>query len=269
MNFEEIVVEQRGPVRWIYLARPEQMNALTQRMVDELSVALGAASTDAGVGAVVISGKGRAFCAGADLKQVPSQAAVRSGSRTFFDVSDDFAGLFTNYPRPLIAALNGVACAGGLEITLFADVVFAARNARIGDVHSNFGLMPGLGGSVRLTRAVGPQRARYLMLSGDLLSAEEAAAWGLVAKVVEPQVLQDEVQAFAERLSIKSLAGLMNMRRLVEDTFDQPLDLAVRLERLVYREYYQSPEVAEGQAAFREKRAPNFEQFRVKPAIQE
>ena len=269
MNFEEIVVEQHGPVRWVYLSRPDELNALTQRMVSELEAALSSAAADPDVGAVVISGKGRAFCAGADLKETPSQAEVRGGGRTFFDVSDELAGLLSDYPRPLIVALNGVTCAGGLEITLFADVVFAARNARIGDVHSNYGLLPGLGGSVRLARAVGPQRARFLMFSGDLLSADEAASWGLVAKVVDAPSLQAEVQGFAERLAAKSLAGLIRMRRLAEDTFDQPLDLAVRLERLVFREYYQSPEVAEGQAAFREKRVPNFEQLRVKPGTQE
>lgn len=264
-RFEQIEVERRGPVQWISLSRPDQMNAMTTTMIEELTAALGAAASDPSMGAVVFSGKGRAFCAGADLKETPSQADVRAGRRTFFDVSDELASLLSDYPRPLVSALNGVTCAGGLEIALFADVILAARDARIGDVHSNFGLLPGLGGSVRLARAVGTQRARYLMMSGDLLSAEEAAAWGLVAKVVDAAVLHDEAQALAERLASKSLAGLMRMRRLVEGAAGQPMEPALRLERLVFREYYQSPEVAEGQAAFREKRKPEFGKLRVKP----
>lgn len=264
MTYKEIEVEDHGPVRWVYLSRPEQLNTLTATMIGELCQAFRAAATDAGVGVVVISGRGRGFCAGADLKDTPSPEVVRSGKRTFFDISDELAELLTGYPRPLLAALNGVTCAGGLEMALFADVVFAARNTKIGDVHSNFGLMPGLGGAVRLTRAVGPQRARMLMFSGDLIPADEAAAWGLVAKVVEPGELQAQVQAFAERLAGKSRKGLLKMRALVEDSFDASLDNALRLERVVFREYYQSPEVLEGQSAFREKRSPDFRSFWTK-----
>lgn len=263
MTYAEIEVEDHGAIRWVYLCRPEQLNTLTAAMVRELCHAFQTAATDAGVGVVVLSGRGRGFCAGADLKDTPSAAIVRSGKRNFFDDSDGLAELLTRYPKPLLAALNGVTCAGGLELALFADVIFAARNARIGDVHSNFGLMPGLGGAVRLTRAVGPQRARMLMFSGDLIPADEAAAWGLVAKVVETEELQASTQAFAEKLADKSRKGLLKMRSLVEDSFDASLDNALRLERVVYREYYQSPEVMEGQSAFREKRQPNFRSFWV------
>ncbi len=261
MTLTEIEVTSRGPVTWIHLNRPEQMNALTTCMVGELTQALDAAARDTAVGVVVLSGRGRAFCAGADLKEVPSQEAVRGRGRTFFDVSDDFAQLLTDFPKPLLASVSGYCCAGGLEIALAADVTFASDKARIGDVHSNFGLLPGLGGSVRLARAVGPQRARFLMFSGDMISAAEAAEWGLVAKVFEAAVLDDEVQAFAERLSAKSRAGLLRMRQLVADGFELPLEPALRNERVVYREYYQRPELAEGQAAFREKRTPDFRQF--------
>jgi len=261
MTYTEIQVELRGAVMWMYLNRPDQMNSLTTCMVGELTHALDAAARDTDVGVVVLSGKGRAFCAGADLKEVPSQEAVRGSRRTFFDVSDDFAGLLSDFPKPMLAAVNGFCCAGGLEIALAADVMFASDKARIGDVHSNFGLLPGLGGSVRLVRAVGPQRARFLMFSGDMITAAEAADWGLVARTFDGAVLESEVQAFAERLTGKSRAGLLRMRQLADDGFDLPIERAMRNERVVYREYYQRPELAEGQDAFRNKRTPDFRQF--------
>lgn len=258
MSFSSIEVQQKGPVLWLSLARPEKMNALSVPMIGEMLEVLAGVVERDDVRVVVLTGQGRAFCAGADLIDVPPPAALTGNEENFFDLSDKLADTLSNLKRPLVVAINGVACAGGLELLLFGDVVFAKEGARIGDVHSNFGLLPGLGGSVRLTRAVGVQRARYLMFSGELITAQCAVEWGLVAKTFPEETFEDEVQKFCEGLARKSLKGLMHMRNMVNDAFDTPLDVALRHERTTFREYYHSVEVAEGQAAFREKRDPDF-----------
>lgn len=258
MGYETILIERRNASLWLYLNRPDALNAITSKMMIEIAQVLREAARDDRIFTLVISAKGRAFCAGADLKDVPSQQSVRQGEKGLFEYSDEMVAVLSVFPKPVIAALNGVTCAGGLEIALWADIIVAAEHARIGDVHSNFGLLPGMGGAVNLVRAVGPQRARYLMLSGDLLTADELREWGLVARVFAADRLEAEVQELADRMAKKSLSGLRYMRDLVRNSMDQPLDPALAYEAAVFRSYYQSVEVAEGQAAFREKRDPDF-----------
>jgi enoyl-CoA hydratase len=161
-------------------------------------------------------------------------------------------------PKPVIAAVNGVCCGGGLELAMMCDFIVAAASARIGDAHANFGALPGGGATVRLPRIVGVNWARYLMYTGDLYPAAEMAAIGLVNRVVEDSQLESEVQALAEKIASKSPLGLRRMKMLINDGLDMPADLAMKMEKLVSAEHMRSNDAAEGGRAFKEKRKPEF-----------
>lgn len=261
MTYTEILEERRGPVCWLYLNRPKEMNALTATMTVELADALARARDDDGVRVVVFSGKGRAFCAGADLKAVPDPGAPPGPEPDFVDVSLRMFALLDDYPKVTITALNGFTCAGGLELTMCTDIVCAARSARIGDAHSNFALLPGAGGSVRLPKIVGAMRAKYLMLTGDLLPAETLQHMGLVAVVTNDDELEAQVQALAERLADKSPLVMRRMKELVKDSYDVPTAQALKHEVATMRQHVRSHDVAEGLAAFQSKRKPNFKGY--------
>lgn len=163
-----------------------------------------------------------------------------------------------SFPRPVVAAVQGLALAGGLEIVLCCDLVIAARSAKLGDAHANFGLLPGGGGSVRLPRKIGPTRAKYLLYTGEFLTAEELAAWGLVNQVVADSDLRDAVERLVARLAEKSSLVLRRMKALVDDGLQQPLDVALRQELIASAVHGYSHDMREGLAAFEEKRKPRF-----------
>jgi len=161
-------------------------------------------------------------------------------------------------PKPVIAAVNGVCCGGGLELALMCDFILAADSAKIGDAHANFGAMPGGGASVRLPRAVGPAMARYMMYTGELFMASEMFAAGLVLRIFPAAELGPNVQEIAVRIAQKSPLGLKTMKQLIEDGFDMPLEIALRHEKLVSAAHMRSWDAAEGGRAFAEKRKPEF-----------
>ena len=161
-------------------------------------------------------------------------------------------------PKPVIAAINGVCCGGGLELAMMCDFMIAAASAKIGDAHANFGALPGGGATVRLPRIVGANWARYLMFTGELYPAAQMAAIGLVIRVVEDSQLESEVQALAERIASKSPLGLRRMKMLINDGLDMPQALAMKMEKLVSGEHMRSNDAAEGGRAFKEKRKPEF-----------
>lgn len=261
MAYEDILVEKRGSVLWLYMNRPQEMNALNSRMMIEMSEVLDRARGENDVRVLVLTAKGRAFCAGADLKAVGDPMAPPTGERDFFDYSQKTFAELRAFPKPVIVALNGTTCAGGLELALCGDIIFAGKSVKIGDAHSNFGLLPGAGNSVRLARQLGPLRAKHMMFTGDFFPAEEMLAMGLVNRVVADDVLETEVQALAERLAEKSPLGLRRMKELVRDTAELPLEVALRHEHIVSRDHMRSHDVAEGLKAFREKRKPNFKGY--------
>lgn len=259
MNEEEIISEVRDGAMWITLNRPEAMNSLTPRVLAGISRALDQAQNTDGVRAVVLTGNGRAFCAGADLKYVQSQVSdTDNGTRHFLSEVLALMNRVESFPMPVIAAINGLALAGGLELVLCCDLVIAARSAKLGDAHANYGLLPGGGGSVRLPRKIGPSRAKYLLYTGEFLPAEELLAAGLVNKVVEDAELLSATGELVATLARKSPLGLRRMKALVDDGLAQPIESALRLELLASEVHAHSADMKEGLAAFNEKRAPVF-----------
>lgn len=251
-----LTVEKRGGVTLLTLNRPNQMNALSGELVAALGEALGRCRADTEVRVVVVTGAGRAFCAGADLIEA---AEVTQDSAAFRELLLSWKSAFSAMdasPKPVIAALNGMTLAGGLELALAADFMVASSAARIGDVHANFGLVPGGGGSQRLTDAVGSRTARWLMFTGETLDAEQARSIGLVHDVFAADTFLDDVWAMATKMASRSATGLAFMKRMSSPpgVTDDGLDLEINAAAHLIA----GPDAREGLAAFGEKRSPHF-----------
>lgn len=259
MDYKEILYEQRGWAAWIYLNRPEQMNSITTTMLLELEEALIKIEKDKDVRVLVLSGKGKAFCAGADIKDVlaGSKDEMRTG-RDIFDFVPTTFNYLRYFPKPVIAALNGLALAGGLELTMCCDLVIASETAKLGDAHANFGAFPGAGGAAVLPRKIGLNRAKYLLFTGDLISATEMKDYGLVNQVVADNELEAAVQALADKLAEKSPLSLRRMKEMANQCSDQSQEAALRHEMLLCRDHNRSYDFQEGFTAFSEKRKPKF-----------
>lgn len=256
-NPSTLAVERAGRTEWITFLRTEQMNAMSSQMLREMVAAIGAAMADDAVRAIVLTGSGKAFCAGADLKEVAGSAPV-PGEPDLIDLVEQAFALMRNGPKPVIAAVNGLAMAGGLEMVMACDLVFAAESAQMGDAHSNFGVFPGAGGAAILPHRIGLNRAKYLLFSGLNVPAQVMMDWGLVNQVVPDGDLRRVVQDFTDRLSDKSPAVLRRMKAVANRAMnlDEPAALAEEMVNL--RAHMRSWDMQEGLAAFREKRKPQF-----------
>jgi enoyl-CoA hydratase len=208
---------------------------------------------------VVVTGAGAAFCAGADLKVVRGRTTENANALPDFLASVSYMMTqFEAFPRPVIAAVNGIAVAGGLELVLCCDLVIAARSAKFGDAHANYGLLPGGGASARLPRKIGVTRAKYLFYTGDFLPAADLLASGLINEVVEDSELEAATDRIVAKLARKSPLGLSRMKALVDDGLEQPLNVALRAELMAGEVHAHSFDMKEGLAAFEEKRTPRF-----------
>ncbi len=254
----EIEVYRTGPLAWLRLCRPQAMNALTGTLLGELGRALDAVERDGAVRVVAITGSGRAFCAGADLAFVGERVDAGEQILTFVANAAALIERIAAFPKPVIAAVNGIALAGGLELALACDLVVAAESARIGDGHANFGLLPGAGGAARLSRRIGASRAKQLLFTGESLPATQLVEMGLVNRVVPDAELEACVGKLAEQIAVKSPLGLRALKRLVDEGLERPLEDALELEQEALRAYVGSADLREGLAAFLEKRAPRF-----------
>jgi len=260
MATESILFERRDGVGWVTLNRPEAMNSLNPQLIREFDQALTAAEEDPEVRVLVVTGAGRGFCAGADLKYVGGEIA-NSFDESLLAFLREIGAVFDRLealPLPTIAAVNGLALAGGLELVLCCDLVVAAESAKLGDAHANYGLLPGGGGSIRLPRKIGPTRAKALLYTGEFLPAEELRACGLVNQVVPLDRLFGAVEQLAASISRKSPLGLRHMKELVAVAEDCDLVEGLKQERAAFAEYAQSEDIREGLAAFKEKRSPHF-----------
>ena len=186
MTFEQISLEQRGPVAWITLERPNDLNCLSPIMIDELNRSLDQLESRAAVRCLVLTGRGRAFCAGADLKFIGAFPPADRDAETarFLRRATDLFSRIEAFPKPILAAVNGIATAGGMELLLGCDIVIAAEGARLGDGHANYGLLPGGGATARMPRRLGLNHAKFLMLTGDLLSVSNPLFAPLVSMIV-------------------------------------------------------------------------------------
>lgn len=260
-TFETIRLERQGALAWIVLHRPEAMNSMSPQMVADLHAALDAVEADRDVRCLAIRGTGRAFCAGADLKAVKSFGDAQyqaAAVRAFLSGATALLRRIEQLPLPVIAAVNGLALAGGLEMVLVCDVVLAAEEAKFGDAHARYGLIPGWGASARLPRKIGPNRAKWMMFTAESVPAATMAQWGLVHQVVPGDQLDAAVQELAARMVDKSPLGLRRMKHLIDDGLEQPLEVALRGERVMVEAHNHSHDRREGLEAFAQKRAPRF-----------
>jgi enoyl-CoA hydratase len=254
MSYENIIIETKGRVGLIRLNRPQALNALSTRLVAELARALAAFEADDGVGCIVITGSDKAFAAGADIKEM--------SSKSFMDAyMGDFAATWDRVAharKPTIAAVAGFALGGGCELAMHCDFIIAADNAKFGQPEIKLGVLPGIGGTQRLPRAVGKAKAMDLILTGRMMDAQEAACAGLVARVVPLASLMEETMKAAETIASMPLQATMMAKEAVNRAFEVPLAEGVRFERRVFHSLFATEDQKEGMAAFIEKRPAKF-----------
>jgi enoyl-CoA hydratase len=255
MSHETIVVERRGRVGLIRMNRPQALNALNATLKAELLAAAEAFEADTAIACIVITGSEKAFAAGADIKEMAQRAYV--------DVfGEDFAAdweRLTRLRKPLIAAVAGFALGGGCELAMMCDIIIAADTAKFGQPEIKLGVIPGMGGTQRLTRAVGKAKAMDLVLTGRMMDAAEAERAGLVARVVPEASLIDEAMKVAETIAALSLVSVITAKEAVNRAFETPLAEGLRFERRVFHALFATRDQKEGMAAFVEKRPPKFE----------
>jgi enoyl-CoA hydratase len=254
MAYETILVETRGPVALITLNRPTALNALNTQVIAELNRALGGFEADTEIAVMVLTGSERAFAAGADVKEMEDldfMAAYRS----------DFIGDWQAVARcrkPIIAAVAGYALGGGCELAMMCDIIIAADTAKFGQPEIKLGVLPGMGGSQRLTRAIGKAKAMDLILTGRNMDAEEAERAGLVSRVVPADTLLEEANAVANTIAGMSLSASRMAKEAVSRAFEVPLAEGLLYERRLFHSTFATADQTEGMTAFTEKRPPNF-----------
>lgn len=254
MSFETILLDIRGKVGLITLNRPQALNALNAQIVRELNQALDQLEADPNIGCVVLTGSEKAFAAGADIKEMAELSYPQIYIDDLFSDSDRIA----NRRKPIIAAVSGFALGGGCELALMCDFILAADNAKFGQPEINLGVLPGMGGTQRLTRAVGKAKAMELCLSGRMMGAEEAERAGVVARIVPKEQLLEEALKVAAQIASKSVPVAMMVKESINRAFEVSLSEGVRFERRVFHAAFATEDQKEGMAAFTEKRKPDF-----------
>ena len=254
MSFETILIETRERVGLITLNRPQALNALNTQVLDELNQALDQFENAPNIGCVVLTGSSKAFAAGADIKQMVDLQYPGVFMDDFFSPADRIA----NRRKPLIAAVAGYALGGGCELAMICDFIYAADNARFGQPEINLGVLPGIGGTQRLTRAIGKAKAMEMCLTGRQMDAQEAEQAGLVAKIFPVDQLLEETLKSAALIAEKSLPSVMMTKECVNRVFESSLAEGIRFERRVFHSIFATADQSEGMQAFVEKRKPNF-----------
>jgi enoyl-CoA hydratase len=250
-----IRTETRGRVGWITLDRPEVLNAIDADMVREVIAATVAFDEDASIGAIVITGSERAFAAGADIGEM----SAMSGTEVVMSRSFDGWATFAAVRTPVIAAVAGYALGGGCELAMMCDVIIAADTAKFGQPEITLGVIPGMGGTQRLARAIGYYKAADLVLTGRMMDATEAERAGVVSRVVPADELTDAAAQVAETIATKSLPSVYAAKAALDAALETPLAEGLRFERHVFAALFDTADQKEGMAAFREKRSPSFE----------
>ena len=254
MSYENILVETHGRVGVITLNRPKALNALSSPLVAELNEVLEQFEADSGMGAIIITGSEKAFAAGADIKEMASKTYVDAYLEDFISSWERIARV----RKPIIAAVSGFALGGGCELAMMCDFIIASDSAKFGQPEINLGVMPGAGGTQRLTRFIGKSKAMDLCLTGRMMDAQEAERCGLVSRLVPADKLMEEALTAAQSIAAKSLPAAMMTKESVNRAFETTLAEGVRFERRVFHAMFATKDQKEGMAAFVEKRPAKF-----------
>ena len=254
MTFETILVDRDGRVATITLNRPKALNALNTQVMNEVTTAAAELDADPGVGAIIVTGNEKAFAAGADIKEMASLSFADVFSSDFFAAWGKFAATRT----PTIAAVAGYALGGGCELAMMCDILIAADSAKFGQPEIKLGVLPGMGGSQRLTRAIGKAKAMDLILTGRNMNAEEAERAGLVSRVVPADSLLEEARSVAQTIAGMSLSASRMAKEAVDRAFETTLTEGLLYERRLFHSAFATDDQTEGMTAFAEKRSPNF-----------
>lgn len=255
MSYENILVDTRGRVGLVTLNRPKQLNALNDRLMDELGEALLAFDADDAIGAIVITGSEKAFAAGADIAAMAGWSYMDVYRSEYITRNWE---TIRRVRKPVIAAVAGFALGGGCELAMMCDIVIAADSARFGQPEIKLGVIPGAGGTQRLPRAVSKAKAMDLCLTARFMDAAEAERAGLVSRVVAADRLLDEALAAAETIAGFSLPSVMMAKEAINRAYEVPLAEGVTFERRLFHSLFATEDQKEGMAAFLEKRAPRF-----------
>ncbi|BBX31336.1 enoyl-CoA hydratase [Mycolicibacterium mageritense DSM 44476 = CIP 104973] len=254
MTYETILVTRVDRVATITLNRPKALNALNSQVMTEVTTAAAELDNDPSIGAIIVTGNEKAFAAGADIKEMADLSFADVYSADFFELWSKFAATRT----PTIAAVAGYALGGGCELAMMCDILIAADTAKFGQPEIKLGVLPGMGGSQRLTRAIGKAKAMDLILTGRTIDAVEAERAGLVSRLVPADSLIDEALAVAETIAGMSLSASRMAKEAVNRAFESSLAEGLLYERRLFHSAFATADQKEGMAAFTEKRAANF-----------
>ena len=254
-SYQTISLVVEGAVGTVRLSRPDALNALNSTMVRELVRALDALEADDSVRCVILTGSDKVFCAGADVKEMATLSAAEISGGDHLRAVWERAWKFR---KPLIAALSGYALGGGLELAMCCDIIVASEGTKLGQPEINIGIIPGGGGTQRLPRAVGKYKAMEMILTGGMISAEEAKAHGLVSKVVPQGKYLEEAAKLASDIASKAPLAVRAAKEAIAASQERGLSSGLELERTLFYELFGSNDKKEGMSAFLEKRKPNF-----------
>ena len=255
MIYNTLLVEISGPVGVIQLNRPSALNALNDELVTELTAALDRMEADSEVGCIVLTGSQKAFAAGADIKEMRSLSYMDAYQGDFITRNWERA---STVRKPIIAAVAGYALGGGCELAMMCDFILAADNARFGQPEITLGVMPGAGGTQRLTRLVGKSKAMEMCLTGRMMDASEAERAGLVSRVVPLDNLLEEARSAALKIATMSRPIAMMTKESVNASYETMLRQGIMFERRLFHSMFSTDDQKEGMAAFVEKRSPQF-----------
>ena len=255
MSYSSLIVERLTNVMLITLNRPEALNALNNQMMDELSIVLNKCEADDDIRAIILMGGEKAFAVGADIKEIADKDYTELYQDDFIEKKWEAVN---RCRKPVIAAVGGYALGGGCELAMMCDFIIAADNAKFGQPEINIGVLPGAGGTQRLTRLIGKSKAMDMILTGRMMDADEAERSGLVSRIVSEASLRDEAIKTAEKITTMSLPATMLAKECVNEAYESTLDAGVRFERRIFQSLFGSIDQKEGMSAFIEKRTANF-----------
>lgn len=254
MTYETVLTETHGPVRLVRLNRLEALNALSVQLISDLNAALDEAERDDGIRCLVLTGSEKAFAAGADIREMKSKSYLDA---YFSDFVASWERI-TRLRKPVIAAVSGFALGGGCELAMMCDFILASDTAKFGQPEIKLGILPGAGGTQRLTRLIGKSKAMEMCLTGRLIDAAEAERAGLVSRVIPAAELIPEAIRVGQAISSMSASAVMMTKEAVERAYETTLSEGIRFERRLFYATFATPDQKEGMDAFMEKRAPDF-----------